>query len=26
VRGVAVEVELGHDRESGRDVVVITKR
>ena len=26
VKGVAVEVELGHDRESGRDVVVITKR
>ena len=26
VKGVAVAVGLGHDRESGRDVVVITKR
>ncbi len=26
VKGVAVEVELGRDRESGRGVVVITKR
>ena len=25
VKGVAVAVGLGHDRESGRDVVVITK-
>lgn len=25
VKGVSVEVELGRDRESGRDVVVITK-
>ena len=26
VQGVAVEVELGRDEESGKDVVVITKR
>ena len=26
VKGVAVEVELGRDEESGKDVVVITKR